>query len=120
MANQALSAVAGSKIIFSSKDKAGLIYDTLTVNPAHLQANQEQWKKLIQVWDKTVKSINHPATGEDAARIMAKRVGVDAKAYMQFIEGTHLLDLRRTRKSLPKAMASIRSMVPATMSINSM
>ena len=102
VANQALSAVAGSKIIFSSKDKAGLIYDTLTVNPAHLQANQEQWKKLIQVWDKTVKYINDPATREDAARIMAKRVGVDAKAYMQFIEGTHLLDLEANKKVFTK------------------
>lgn len=98
VANQALSSVAGSKIIFTSKDKPGLIYDTLTVNPSHLQANKEQWKKIIQVWDKTVKYINDPATREEAASIMSKRVGVDAKKYMQFIDGTHLLDIDANKK----------------------
>ena len=98
VANQALSAVSGSKIIFSSKDKPGLIYDTLTVNPAHLEANKEEWKKFIQVWDKTVKYINDPATREDAAKIMANRVGVDQTVYMQFIDGTHLLDLAANKK----------------------
>ena len=102
VANQALSAVAGSKIIFTSKDKPGLIYDTLTVNPTHLEANKEQWKKVIQVWDKTVKYINDPATREDAAQIMSKRVGVDAKTYMQFIDGTHLLDLAANKKVFTK------------------
>lgn len=104
VANQALSAVSGSKIIFSSKDKPGLIYDTLTVNPAHLEANKEEWKKFIQVWDKTVKYINDPATREDAANIMAKRVGVDPKVYMQFIDGTHLLDLAANKKVFMKSL----------------
>lgn len=102
IANQALKAVPGSKVIFSSQDKPGLIYDTLTVNPAHLEANKEQWKKIIQVWDKTVKYINDPATREDAAKIMAKRVGVDPKAYQQFIDGTHLLDLNANKKVFTK------------------
>ncbi|MGE8560594.1 MAG: ABC transporter substrate-binding protein [Acinetobacter sp.] len=102
VANQALAAVAGSKIIFTSQDKPGLIYDTLTVNPTHLQANKEQWKKIIQVWDKTVKYINDPATREDAAQIMSKRVGVDAKAYMQFLDGTHLLTLEENKKVFTK------------------
>lgn len=62
VASQALKSVAGSKIIYSSKDKPGLIYDTLTVNMSHLSTHKEQWKKIIQVWDKTVKYINDPAT----------------------------------------------------------
>ncbi|EMU00416.1 ABC transporter substrate-binding protein, partial [Acinetobacter baumannii] len=66
VAGQALKAVAGSKIIYTSKDKSGLIYDTLTVNMSHLTAHQEEWKKIIQVWDKTVKYINDPATHADA------------------------------------------------------
>ncbi|MFX6465495.1 ABC transporter substrate-binding protein, partial [Acinetobacter baumannii] len=66
VAGQALKAVAGSKIIYTSKDKPGLIYDTLTVNMSHLTAHQEEWKKIIQVWDKTVKYINDPATHADA------------------------------------------------------
>ncbi|NNH35512.1 ABC transporter substrate-binding protein [Acinetobacter sp. NIPH 2377] len=102
VANQALGAVAGGKVIFSSKDKPGLIYDTLTVNPSHLEANKEQWKKIIQIWDKTVKYINDPATRADAAAIMSKRVGVDAKVYEQFINGTHLLDLEANKKVFTK------------------
>lgn len=93
VANQALKAVSGSKIIYSSKDKAGLIYDTLTVNMTHLSAHQDEWKKIIQVWDRTVKFINDPTTHEEAVKIMANKVGVDPKQYEQFIGGTHLLDL---------------------------
>ena len=93
VANQALKAVAGSKIIYSSKDKPGLIYDTLTVNMTHLSAHKEEWKKIIQVWDKTVKYINDPNTREDALAIMSKRVGLEPAQYSQFIEGTHLLDI---------------------------
>ena len=103
VANQALKAVSGSKIIYSSKDKPGLIYDTLTVNSTHLAANKEQWKKIIQVWDKTVKFINDPATHEEAVKIMANKVGVDPKAYEQFIGGTHLLDLAANKKVFEKS-----------------
>ena len=102
VANQALKSVAGSKIIYSSKNKPGLIYDTLTVHPAHLAANKEEWKKIIQVWDKTVKYINDPATHDDAVSIMAKRVGVDPAQYEQFIGGTHLLDLQANKKVFTK------------------
>ena len=103
VANQALKAVAGSKIIYSSQDKPGLIYDTLTVNMTHLSAHKEEWKKIIQVWDKTVKYINDPATRPDALAIMAKRVGLEADQYAQFIEGTHLLDLAANKKVFEKS-----------------
>ncbi|CAM4321580.1 ABC transporter substrate-binding protein [Acinetobacter pragensis] len=102
VANQALKTVAGSKIIYTSKDKPGLIYDTLTVNMAHLSANKEEWKKIIQVWDKTVKYINDPATHADAVKIMSTRVGVDPAQYEQFIGGTHLLDLEANKKVFSK------------------
>lgn len=98
VANQALKSVAGSKVIYSSKDKAGLIYDTLTVNMSHLSTHQEEWKKIIQVWDKTVKYINDPATRDDAIKIMANKVGVAPAQYAQFLEGTHLLDLSANKK----------------------
>lgn len=103
VANQALKAVAGSKIIYSSKDKPGLIYDTLTVNMTHLSAHKEEWKKIIQVWDKTVKYINDPATRPDALEIMSKRVGLAPDQYAQFIEGTHLLDLAANKQVFQKA-----------------
>lgn len=103
VANQALKAVAGSKIIYSSKDSPGLIYDTLTVNSTHLAANKEDWKKIIQVWDRTVKYINDPATRDDAIQIMSNRVGVDPTQYAQFLDGTHLLDLAANKKVFQKS-----------------
>lgn len=102
VANQALKSVAGSKIIYTSKDKPGLIYDTLSVNLSHLTTHKEQWKKVIQVWDKTVKYINDPATHADAVKIMANRVGVDPAQYEQFVGGTHLLDLDANKKVFTK------------------
>ncbi|MCH7333073.1 ABC transporter substrate-binding protein [Acinetobacter modestus] len=102
VANQALKAVAGSKIIYTSKDKPGLIYDTLAVNTSHLSMHKDEWKKLIQVWDKTVKYIQDPATHDDAVKIMANRVGVDPKQYEQFIDGTHLLDVAANKKVFVK------------------
>ncbi|WP_336165418.1 ABC transporter substrate-binding protein [Acinetobacter ursingii] len=98
VANQALKSVAGSKVIYTSKDKPGLIYDTLSVNMTHLSTHKEQWKKMIQVWDKTVKYINDPATHADAVKIMANRVGVDPAQYEQFVGGTHLLDIEANKK----------------------
>ena len=102
VANQALKSVAGSKIIYTSKDKPGLIYDTLSVNMSHLSAHKEDWKKMIQVWDKTVKYINDPATHADAVKIMANRVGVDPAQYEQFVGGTHLLDVAANQKVFSK------------------
>ncbi len=101
VANQ-LKSVAGSKVIYTSKDKPGLIYDTLSVNMSHLSTHKEQWKKMIQVWDKTVKYINDPATHADAVKIMANRVGVDPAQYEQFVGGTHLLDIEANKKVFAK------------------
>lgn len=102
VANQALNVVAGAKVIYSSKDKPGLIYDTLTVNMNHLSANKEQWGKIIQVWDKTVKYINDPKTHADAVKIMAKKVGIAPQQYEQFIAGTHLLDVEANQNVFRK------------------
>ncbi len=60
-------------------------------------------EKIIQVWDKTVKYINDPATRDDAVAIMAKRVGLDAAQYAQFIDGTHLLDLEANKRVFTKS-----------------
>ena len=68
----------------------------------HLAANKEEWKKVIQVWDKTVKYINDPATHADAVKIMSARVGVDPAQYEQFIGGTYLLDLAANKQVFKK------------------
>lgn len=102
VASQALKSVSGSKIIYTSKDKPGLIYDTLSVNMGHLSAHKEEWKKILQVWDKTVKYINNPATHADAVKIMANRSGVDPKQYELMVSGTHLLTIADNKKVFTK------------------
>ena len=42
---QALKAVPGSKVIYSSADVPGLIYDVLAVSPSSLSAREDDWKK---------------------------------------------------------------------------
>lgn len=102
VADQALKAVAGSKIIYSSADKPGLIYDALAVNPKHLSANRDEWKQIIQIWDKTVDYIRDPATRDDAIKIMSARVGVEPTLYGKYVEGTYLLDLEENSKVFTK------------------
>lgn len=117
VASQALKAVAGSKIIYSSKDKPGLIYDTLSVNMSHLTAHKDEWKKILQVWDKTVKYINDPATHADAVKIMAARSGVDPKQYETMVNGTHLLDIEANKKVFTKG-AGFDSLYGSTYHVN--
>lgn len=93
-AGQALSAVAGSKAIYTSADEPGLIYDTITVSPQSLAQNREAWVKLVSVWDKTLAYINDPATKADALKIMAARTGSTPADYASFIGGTHFLSLK--------------------------
>ncbi len=93
VANQALKAVAGSKIIYSSKDKPGLIYDTLSVNASSLATHREDWIKILRVWDKTVRYIKDPKTHDDAIKIMAHKVGVPPEQYQQFVDGTHFFNV---------------------------
>lgn len=117
VANQALKTVAGSKIIYSSQDKPGLIFDTLTVNITHLSAHEEEWRKIVQVWDKTVEYIQNPATKADAIAIMAKRVGLEPSQYAQFVKGTHLLDLAANKQAFQKS-SDLSSIYGSTYQVN--
>ena len=112
VANQALKAVSGSKIIYSSKDKPGLIYDTLTVNMTHLSAHKEEWKKIIQVWDKTVKFINDPATHEEAVKIKSGLILNNMSSLLE--EHTYSI-LRPIKLYSVRAQVLIRSMARPTM-----
>jgi NitT/TauT family transport system substrate-binding protein len=102
MANQALKAVAGSKVIYSSKDKPGLIYDTLSVDAQSLRTRREDWKKLILVWDKAVNYLNDPNTRDDAIAIMAKKAGIPVKEYAGMVDGVHILTLAENKKLMQK------------------
>jgi NitT/TauT family transport system substrate-binding protein len=99
---QALKAVPGSTAVYSSADVPGLIYDVLAVSPASLSARAEDWKKVIQVWNKVAAYINDPATQDDAVKIMAARVNLTPEEYKPFLKGTKILTLTEAKKAFEK------------------
>lgn len=99
---QALKAVPGSTSIYSSADVPGLIYDVLAVNPASLSARGDDWKKVVQVWNRVAAYVNDPATQDDAVKIMAARVNLTPEEYKPFLKGTKILTLEEAKKAFQK------------------
>lgn len=99
---EALKLVPGSKPIYTSADKPGLIYDVLAASPASYSARKDDYAKIMQVWYKTVKYIKDPATHDDAVKIMASRVGITPEEYQKFIEGTHIMTLEEAKAHYKK------------------
>lgn len=87
----ALKQVPGSKVVYSSADEPGLIYDVLTVNPASLSAHKAEWLKVIKVWYRVVDYIYDPKTQADAVKIMSARVGLKPAEYLPLLGGTKIL-----------------------------
>jgi NitT/TauT family transport system substrate-binding protein len=56
----------------------------------------------VGVWFRVVDYINNPSTRSDAAKIMAAKVGVNAKQYEKSMAGTAFLDLAGNLKHLKK------------------
>ena len=100
---QALKLVPGSKAVFSSADQPGLIYDVLAVSPESLAKRRDDWKKVMKVWYRIVDYINDPKTHDDAVKIMASRVGVPAKEYETFMQGTKILTLEEAKAFMGKS-----------------
>jgi len=99
---QALSLVPGSKAIYTSADEPGLIYDLLAVSPESLAARRDDWKKVIDVWYRAVAYLKDPKTTDDAVKIMASRVGLDAVEYKPFLKGTYILTRDEANKFMVK------------------
>ena len=115
---QALTAVAGSKSIYTSADEPGLIYDTITVSPQSLAQRRADWVKLVSVWDKTLAYINDPATKADALKIMAARTGSTPEDYAGFIGGTHFLTLAESAKIIANKGAGFTSLTGSSKASN--
>ncbi len=94
----ALNLVPGSKAIYTSADKPGLIYDLLAVSPSSLATRRDDWKKVAEVWYRVVDYLNDPATHSDAIRIMASRVGLSPEEYESFVSGTKILTLEEAKE----------------------
>ncbi|HEX9620088.1 MAG TPA: ABC transporter substrate-binding protein [Polyangiaceae bacterium] len=99
---QALKEVAGSKPVFTSADEPGLIYDLLCVNPKSLAERRADWVKVVKTWFKVADFLEDEKNLDDAAKIMAARVGLEPDAYKQLMGGTFFLDLQGNRKHFKK------------------
>ena len=99
---QALKLVPGSTRIYSSADEPGLIYDVLAVSPSSLAARKSDWEKVVKVWYEAVAYLKDPKTREEAIKIMAARVGIPAKEYKTFIDGTKILTLEEALPFMKK------------------
>lgn len=93
----ALNQVPGSKVIYSSADEPGLIYDLYAVSPESYAKRKADWKKVMKVWYRIVDYIHNPKTHDDAVKIMASRVGVKPEVYQTFINGTKILTLKEAQ-----------------------
>lgn len=93
----ALTLVPGSKALYTSKNKPGLIYDMYVASPESMANRRDDYMKVMKVWYRIVDYLNDPATYEDAVKIMASRVGLDPEEYKKFINGTKILTLEEAK-----------------------
>ncbi|MDX1823334.1 MAG: ABC transporter substrate-binding protein [Thiohalomonadales bacterium] len=98
----ALKLVPGSKAIYTSANKPGLIYDMLVASPQSMAARRDDYKKVLKVWYRIVDYLNDPATRDDAVKIMAARVGLKPEEYKTFIDGTKILTLKEAKTHFKK------------------
>lgn len=98
----ALQLVPGSKALYTSADKPGLIYDMYVASPESWAARRDDYKKVMKVWYRIVNYLKDPKTYEDAVKIMASRVGLKPSEYKKFIDGTKILTLKEAKTFFKK------------------
>lgn len=72
--------------LFSSKDVPGMIPDLLVVQEKSLKANRKDFLGMVRAWYDVERFLRE--NPDEAAQIMAKVVGMDAKEYKVFLPGT--------------------------------
>ncbi len=95
---QALKALPGSKPVFTSADAPGIIYDLLFVSPESLEANRDEWAKVVQVWYKIVDFLKDEENLDEALGILSARVGIKPEEYEPLFKGTYILTLDEALK----------------------
>ena len=78
------------KALFTSKDVPGLIPDLLVAQEKAIKAKRKDFVGMIKAWYETEQFIK--ANPDEAAKIMAKVVGMEAKEYKIFLPGTKFFD----------------------------
>jgi NitT/TauT family transport system substrate-binding protein len=95
-------AVPGAKVLFSSADVPGLIYDCIAVNPVSLKARQADWAKFAKVWYRVVDFVSDPKTRPEAVAIMSGKIGVKPEELGKALPGTYILPLAEAKRRFKK------------------
>lgn len=98
----ALQLVPGSKAIYTSADKPGLIYDMLVATPQSWASRRDDYEKVMKVWYRIVDYLKDPKTFDDAIKYMASRVGLKPEEYKKFVEGTKILTVDEAKAFFKK------------------
>lgn len=89
------------KPLFSSADVPGMVPDLLVAQEKSLKAKRKDFVGMVKAWyDVEAFLRNNP---DEAARIMAKVVGMDAKDYKVFLPGTRFFDQQANLKAFGPA-----------------
>ena len=87
--------------LFTSKDVPGLIPDLLVAQEKSLKAKRKDFVGMVRAWYDVEKFIRE--NPDEATRIMAKVVGMDAKDYKVFLPGTQFFDQQANLKAFGPA-----------------
>ncbi|HTM44524.1 MAG TPA: ABC transporter substrate-binding protein, partial [Polyangiaceae bacterium] len=93
----------GSTSIFSSANVPGIIYDLLSVNPKSLAERRADWVKVVKVWFRIADYLKDEKNIDDAAKIMAARVGLKPEEYKALMKGTAFQDMAGDVEHFKKA-----------------
>lgn len=99
---QAKKTTPGAKVLFSSADAPGLIYDMLFVEDKNLAANIKEWKKVVQVWFRIAGHMKEKGNSAEVLSIMSRRVKMSPEEYAPLLGGTFILDLPANRRVFGK------------------
>lgn len=92
------------KALFTSKDVPGLIPDLLVAQEKSIKAKRKDFIGMIKAWYDTEQFIK--ANPDEAAKIMAKVVGMEASEYKIFLPGTKFFDQKANLQAFGPASDS--------------
>jgi NitT/TauT family transport system substrate-binding protein len=74
----------------------------LAVSPKSLSERRDDWKKVVKVWFRIADFLQDEKNMDEAAKIMAARVGLTAEEYKPLMAGTFFLDAAGNQKAYQK------------------
>jgi NitT/TauT family transport system substrate-binding protein len=89
------------KPVFTSKDIPGLIPDLLVAQEKSLKAKRKDFVGMVKAWFDVVRFIEQKP--DEAAKIMAKVVGLPPEEYKVFLPGTRFFDEKENAEALAGA-----------------